>query len=736
MKIRQKNPSLLRRGLFYKFLFVLTLFYSPLIGAKYQVCSVTINSSDEIETFKEFLSPKDFQFVELLPSQKNEKQDHSWHWFDSACEKDYRCDIFLVSGHFGGAFFGESGYSLPISLLEEKACQNKCPGILSHAKEIFLFGCNTLADKKRDRRSDVEYLKVLLDDGMARETAERVVACRYSPLCASFYSRVNFIFSRSHTAYGFDQLSPLGKHIRQPLRNYFTAINKKFGSYAHYLKTKQYKRKYNKELFKQLSHTSLNQAHIPSLEKNPVQKKFFSDKCKFYSEEYNFSERMQALKDVFHSGQAGLAFFSINHFFNNKRQDIIEGRGRQVFRSIRENKAFAKKFLSYYKHLNFLPYIKLVYLNILETFQWINPVDLHLLRKQNLLELIKKPDSEAYISLLLLLKNNQISPGQWAISKNDLPKNYIQNIWSLLIFEKLKALAPDWQKDILDYCLARVKTAPAHCYQALNTLAHIQPHLKTAQQTVKFLDSKNDGLIFYTIRLLGQSRIKNYHVHKKIASFLTYDDPSIAQEALEALGFLHSPYSDIQGDIARLLPIADINKAKEIFWSLNRMDLKSDSAQKEIIQYAFKKWPVDKKISEQAFFTLQNVSSFSDFSLSFFYRQLESRAQPDWTLFIVEFLSKNKNLKDLGVHFRFLLFQKEKSALFRQKALEKMSHLIWLHPETQISFLNYMRDPDPIVRKRAVHILKNVKNLHSRALKRIKSLYKEEKIKELSVFFP
>jgi len=302
------------------------LIYSPIAIGKYQVCSITINSPDEIETFKEFLSPEDFEFVELLPQSINEKQDHSTHWFDEACKKNYSCDILVISGHFGGIFFGSSGYALPTELMEEKSCQKSCPGILSNVKEIFLFGCNTLANKKKDSRSYTDYLNVLLDDGMARETAERVVASRYSPLETPFYARMNFIFSGSDTIYGFDELSPLGKYIRKPLQKYFQSINKNFGSYNNYLNQNKHKRQNNTELFQHLprSNFTLNQSQISLSNENIEEKNLFNNKCLLYDDSQNFDLRMEALKNIFESQRFGSAFFSIDHFLNSNKTEITE----------------------------------------------------------------------------------------------------------------------------------------------------------------------------------------------------------------------------------------------------------------------------------------------------------------------------------------------------------------------------------------------------------------------------
>ncbi|MCZ0931608.1 MAG: hypothetical protein OXJ52_00425 [Oligoflexia bacterium] len=719
--------------MFYYFLSFFIVFFPLLSSAKYQVCSITINSSDEIEAFKEFLPAQDFDFVELLPQAVNEKQDHSAHWFDTACEQNYRCDILVISGHFGGTFFGKSGYSLPTELMEEKSCQNKCQGVLSGVKEIFLFGCNTLADKTKDNRTYSEYLKVLLEDGMARETAERVVAARYSPLETPFYERMNFIFSGSRAIYGFDQLSPLGKHIRKPLRAYFQSINEDFGGYARYLKSGQYKRPLNEQLFQQMPRPvfTLNQASLSVENEDQNHREFFKNKCRLYDSTKAFPERLRALEDIFYSSQSGSAFFAIDHFLNYNRQEVMEGRGRMIFRSIRENSSLAKEFLSYYQQLDFLPYIKMVYLNILEKFQWMDPVELHALRKDNLLEIINNPDPEAYISLLLLLKEGQLRAGQFYISKETFPEDYIENIWALLILEKLKAIAPEWQEDIFNYCQTHLKRIPAICYQSLNTLAHIKPKREIALQVFEFLDYEDSALAYYSLRVLGQSGIENYHVHKRIAGFLNSGSLDLKKSAIEALGFLESPYEDIQEDMAGLL--RDENLAVDIFWSLSQMKIESATAQKRVLS-SIKKFPKNPSLKCSALKIFKQTPELSDFSLFFFYKLLESREDLSLLFCAIDSLSQNPDLRDLGIHYRFLLFQTEDSVDIKRKALQNMSALTWLNPEVQLSFLNYLKDEDLEVRKSAVRVLRNIENLKKEVLEEIHRLYKEERILELKSF--
>ena len=718
--------------MFLHFLAFFIVFFPVLSSAKYQVCSITINSSDEIETFKEFLPAKDFDFIELLPHAMNERQDHSSHWFGRACEKSYHCDILVISGHFGGTFFGKSGYSLPTELLEEKSCQNKCRGILSEVKEIFLFGCNTLASKEKDHRSYSEYLKVLLEDGMARETAERVVAARYSPLETPFYSRMNFIFSGSHTIYGFDQLSPLGKHIRKPLRAYFNSINKSFGSYADYLRLGQYKRLVNEQLFQHLPRSAftLNQASLSLQNEEPSQRAFFEDKCLLYDSTQDFSKRMKALEDIFFSSQAGSAFFALDYFLNRNEKEVIEGQGRREFRSIRENSALEEEFLSYYQHLDFLPYIKMVYLNILEKFQWIDPVELHILRKENLLEIIENPNPESYISLLLLLKEKQLKKAQFYLSKEDLSENYIENIWALLIFEKLRAIAPEWQEDIFSYCQKNFKSQPALCHQSLNTLAHIKPKptKEIALKTLEFLDYEDEALVYYSLRLLGQSGIEDYYFQKRIADFLSAGSLTLKKEVVEALGFLKSPYEDIQENVARLLKESALYR--DVLWSLSQMSIRNEVVEESLLNF-IKSRPQNSSLQCRAVSVFKQISELSDLSLFFFYELLESRDNLNLLFCAIGSLSQNPQLKDLGIHYRFLLFQKEASLTVKREALRRMSALTWLNPEVQLGFLDYLKDEDSEVRKSAVRVLKNIQNLKEEVLEEIHLLYKEQRILEL-----
>jgi hypothetical protein len=235
------------------------------------VCSITINSDDEIRTFKDKMDPSNFKFVELVADADDPG------WFDAACRKMEQevkagrsgCDVLVVSGHFGGVFFGESNASLDIDELDRRACDRSCDAILKNPKEVFLMGCNTLANKERDKRQDDEYLKILVADGVPREFAERVVAYRYGEVGYSLEQRMSAIFSDSARIYGFASTGPVGAKAAPALRNYF-AKKKNYSTHLDSMDAST-----NSDLQKSFSSTSFTQTRgNPSFSHN-----YYNESC-------------------------------------------------------------------------------------------------------------------------------------------------------------------------------------------------------------------------------------------------------------------------------------------------------------------------------------------------------------------------------------------------------------------------------------------------------------------------
>src|SRR6266568_3257486 len=63
---------------------------------KKTVCSITVNSPDEKETFRRSLPADKYQFVELVERGRPD-------WLESACRQGIRCDVLVIPGPIPGA---------------------------------------------------------------------------------------------------------------------------------------------------------------------------------------------------------------------------------------------------------------------------------------------------------------------------------------------------------------------------------------------------------------------------------------------------------------------------------------------------------------------------------------------------------------------------------------------------------------------------------------------------------
>ncbi|HEV2041153.1 MAG TPA: hypothetical protein VGT81_14120 [Casimicrobiaceae bacterium] len=185
---------------------------------KKTVCTITVNSPDEKEIFRQNLSRDEFQFVELVESGRPD-------WLESACRKGVRCDVLLISGHFDG---GTEFYSdrldareyLPVGEMERVSCSDSCPGLFSQLKEVYLFGCNTL-NAEAMRSASAEIARSLVRSGHSQSDAERLSRVLNERHGESNRDRMRHIFKDVPVIYGFSSKAPLGRTAGPMLDRYF-----------------------------------------------------------------------------------------------------------------------------------------------------------------------------------------------------------------------------------------------------------------------------------------------------------------------------------------------------------------------------------------------------------------------------------------------------------------------------------------------------------------------------------
>lgn len=184
---------------------------------KQTVCTITVNSPDEREVFREHLPADRFDFVELVERGRPD-------WLGAACRKGVRCDVLLVSGHFAGTEFYSSRLhvdeTLPVDEIERVACSESCPGLFAELKEVYLFGCDTL-NPTPVRTATPEVARSLLREGWAAADAERAARELAERHGDSALNHMRRLFPNVLVIYGFSSKAPYGNVAGPMLRRLF-----------------------------------------------------------------------------------------------------------------------------------------------------------------------------------------------------------------------------------------------------------------------------------------------------------------------------------------------------------------------------------------------------------------------------------------------------------------------------------------------------------------------------------
>jgi hypothetical protein len=164
------------------------------------VCTITVNSDDEKETFRKRLPPGQYDFVELVEKGRTA-------WLQQSCQKRVQCDVLIVSGHFnaGDDFYSdrlENHEYLRVDELERASCSGSCPALFSKLKEVYLFGCESL-------------------DGDATRNASHGESSR---------ERMRRIFWNVPAIYGFSSSAPVGPTAAMLLNRYFDSGPNEIGT--------------------------------------------------------------------------------------------------------------------------------------------------------------------------------------------------------------------------------------------------------------------------------------------------------------------------------------------------------------------------------------------------------------------------------------------------------------------------------------------------------------------------
>lgn len=328
------------------FLSLITLFSaawaqssSPVLDPnKFTICAMTINSDDEKKIFQAQAAknPKKFNpVVELTDFGGSD-------WFAKACSSGIRCDQLVISGHFGGEFFGESKKSLSLTELEKAGCSKTCEGVLNQPYEVFLFGCNTLAEKNEDHRTPAQYLQVLLQDGIPLARAEMVVQSRYGAVGDSNKAGMQRAFAGElKQLYGFHSVGPSGKNVKGFINTYFSKV-----SAADQLEKQMAKRMMgkvdlaNKALAESLKSTAFTQCASADIKDEKTQKV-----CTLLDERKSVTEKLDLTLELLGQEDYLVYLPAINIFMSEIKNKTLSAEEQKSFDLIKNNKVLKEQIL-------------------------------------------------------------------------------------------------------------------------------------------------------------------------------------------------------------------------------------------------------------------------------------------------------------------------------------------------------------------------------------------------------
>lgn len=432
-----------RAGLIGAFL----LFAIQVEARPYRVCAFAFNSPYELTAMRAQLPPKDFQFIDLTPSQVFGQEsadmvtpitytataptsDDSTDWLMNRCSPDLQCDIVIFSGEFAGSFFGKYGISLNVQEIEEASCQARCQGLFRNPREVFLMACNTLATKNADERTPQQYLQVLLDHGFNRAAAERVVDLRYGPLGPSFREALRRSFMGVPRIYGFSSVAPRGQITSSMLQRYF----RQKGDYARYLTQVDRDMKPNKALLTSFAGTSMVQTSgLTPLEPAAADRAYI---CRLYDDSQTLVERLGIVQRLF-SRPDFLSFVpTVEVFLNRHPPDQFRGEERKLFAQIQSQQSARKQVIDLVYKLN-VSALKMQLAHLALLLEWINKDEFRRLATDGAKKLLAEPLTTEVVDIACELV--KYVPVGARLKANEIPE---QLFWHSEGFRMLDCLSP------------------------------------------------------------------------------------------------------------------------------------------------------------------------------------------------------------------------------------------------------------------------------------------------------
>ena len=331
-------------------------------AGKRTVCTITVNSADEREVFRQRLPEDEYQFVELVERGRRD-------WLASACRQGVRCDLLVISGHFdsGTEFYSDRlamRESLAVAEMERASCSESCPGLFSQLKEVYLFGCNTL-NAQAITSTTPEAERSLVRSGRSRADAQRLARELDQRHGESSRDHMRRIFMNVPVIYGFSALAPLGPTAATLLNRYFDSPST----------TELGSGRVNQKLLGHFAPSSMVVAG--GLVDSDPETAFRQETCQFVDDRLSPAAKLAFLRDLLHRDMAEVRMFleRIEGLFAG----LSEGERQSpefalALGDITRDHAARERYLQFAEDAD-LPRVRARMIQLAVTLGWLSPAD-------------------------------------------------------------------------------------------------------------------------------------------------------------------------------------------------------------------------------------------------------------------------------------------------------------------------------------------------------------------------
>jgi HEAT repeat protein len=544
--------------------------YTPdLDPNKLTFCHVTINSDDEKKVFekelKKYGGEDQFQFIELT------KMGDSHDWFQNSCESKIKCDVLSISGHFGGSFFGSSGLSISSDDLESATCSQTCEGILSNPIEVYLWGCNTLAGKKKDNRTPEEYRQVLIDDGYTYEEAERIATLRYSPIGTSFRDQMQRTFRGVPHLYGFKSVGPAGNSVKRMLENYLDK-KKDFAGYLAAERSKQLVQyldqlngkledplnqfKGNQEIYEALKTTYFTQvvSQTPKCGGDLLSELGDAERinCSLRNSQLSNVERLEVTNDAF-SGDDPLKFIpGINDFIAKLDFKQLSAEEKKLLEKIKKNKTAKINIIDSLGLLKPLPLTYLKVVSLSGKLGWLNGIELRDRYRESILPMLRAPFTNENKDLVCSM---QIDSD--ILSFDDVDPEIFNDYYGLEMIGCLKPKDKRIESKIFE--LLRKSNDNGKYIRTLGHLEIANEDIQLYLSGILLRDENPSEAKQHVLVAFGRIKPTNEKIHLIIAESLIDQDKWVRATAVDTLKIIKATNEKVHFLIAQTLKDKDVH---------------------------------------------------------------------------------------------------------------------------------------------------------------------------------